>query len=266
MQDDEKVMVPEQEMEILHQKAELPFSVKFIPFYVHIQFEFNLSDLETKIYGFIELFTSNGSEFYVSDEKLGQFFNVNKFTINRSISSLKEKGLIICSYFLEKGFKKIRKLRIAENVNTILRKNATGSCEKTQAPIAENSNLYITLINNNKNKNDHSKKKLKKNVENENPQFEEFWKKYPRKIAKAKALKIFNALSSESRAKILEVIDEHVRMNNWSETPPRFIPHASTWLNQERFNDELELTEQKKPPKEMSADEVRERLRSVPIN
>lgn len=73
--------------------------------------------------------------------------------------------------------------------------------------------------------------------------FEVFWKPYPRKIAKVAALKRFTTLY---KAKKLPPINElvkalNVHMNQWSREgrDNSKLPHATTWLNEERWNDEL---------------------------
>ena len=42
---------------------------------------------------------------------------------------------------------------------------------------------------------------------------------------------------------IMDVLDQHVL--RWKEKELQYIPHASTWLNQKRFEDELEPLEKK---------------------
>ncbi len=65
--------------------------------------------------------------------------------------------------------------------------------------------------------------------------FEEFWAKYPRKVAKKDAKKMWDRLSDAQQKKALETIPAHAR--RWSDL--HFIPHAASWLNGERFDDEL---------------------------
>lgn len=70
--------------------------------------------------------------------------------------------------------------------------------------------------------------------------FEDFWKQYPRKISRAYAEKIFARLTAQDKQKAISAIAQHIE--HWREqaTEPKFIPHASTWLSQRRFEDELE--------------------------
>ena len=80
--------------------------------------------------------------------------------------------------------------------------------------------------------------------------FEQFWASYPRKVGKLTAKRSWEKLSQENKQKALEAIVEHRKYWVAKGTDWEFIPHASTWLNQERFEDELviEQKENKKPP------------------
>ena len=71
--------------------------------------------------------------------------------------------------------------------------------------------------------------------------FDEFWMLYPRKVAKAAARKVWQKLSEEDQLSAAKAIDEHCQYWKAKETALEFIPHASTWLNQERWEDELVL-------------------------
>lgn len=72
--------------------------------------------------------------------------------------------------------------------------------------------------------------------------FERFWQAYPRKTAKAAAQKVWNrAVKAATKQRpdyaIGSIIDGAIR---YAEDPNRqdtFTAHASTWLNQERWND-----------------------------
>lgn len=70
--------------------------------------------------------------------------------------------------------------------------------------------------------------------------FDEFWKAYPRKVAKPNALKSWNKIkpSQDLLSKMIQAIKDQ----KLSETDPKFIPHPATWLNAARWEDELETT------------------------
>jgi hypothetical protein len=80
--------------------------------------------------------------------------------------------------------------------------------------------------------------------------FENFWSQYPKKVGKLTAKRSWEKLSLDNQQKALEAIVEHRKYWAVKGTDWEFIPHASTWLNQERFEDELviEQKENKRPP------------------
>lgn len=75
--------------------------------------------------------------------------------------------------------------------------------------------------------------------------FPQFWQTYPRKVGKKEALKAWSKLTPEQRLKAMEALPTHVKYWKACRTEKEFIPHAATWLNGWRFDDELEMPEQK---------------------
>ena len=75
--------------------------------------------------------------------------------------------------------------------------------------------------------------------------FEEFWSLYPRKIAKAVARKAFARLTEQQQLDACKAIDDHLAYWKAKETELEFIPHASTWLNGERYFDEIVIEPKK---------------------
>ena len=75
--------------------------------------------------------------------------------------------------------------------------------------------------------------------------FELFWSFYPRKVSKAAARKAWAKLSAEQQLMAAKAIDTHCQYWKAKETELEFIPHAATWLNGERFEDELVIEPKK---------------------
>lgn len=69
--------------------------------------------------------------------------------------------------------------------------------------------------------------------------FDQFWQQYPRKVAKRAASKVWDRLSIYEQQLALDAIPNHVIFWETKMTALDFIPHASTWLNQGRYEDEL---------------------------
>lgn len=76
--------------------------------------------------------------------------------------------------------------------------------------------------------------------------FEQFWSLYPRKVGKKPALRKWRQISPSPKlaAQILESLGKHLALPQWREA--RYIPHPTTWLNQERWEDEMPSGSKKK--------------------
>lgn len=68
--------------------------------------------------------------------------------------------------------------------------------------------------------------------------FNEFWTLYPRKINKFQAKKCFFKLNSKDYEKVIYACK--VFSQEQLNTEEKFIPHASTWLNQKRYEDYID--------------------------
>lgn len=96
--------------------------------------------------------------------------------------------------------------------------------------------------------------------------FDDFWIKYPRKVAKKAAMQAFAKLPIDEQELAVDTLDTHLEYWKPKETETDFIPHPSTWLNQGRYFDELELKPKapKKPAlpwystEQMTMDKARE--------
>lgn len=74
--------------------------------------------------------------------------------------------------------------------------------------------------------------------------FAEFYSAYPRKIARRDAEKAWARLSPSDRELAFQALPAHIAY--WAATTEKqFIPYPATWLNGERFHDELEMPEPK---------------------
>jgi hypothetical protein len=96
--------------------------------------------------------------------------------------------------------------------------------------------------------------------------FDEFWSKYPRKVAKKAAMQAYARLPMDEQELAVDTLDTHLEYWRLKETESDFIPHPATWLNQGRYFDELELKAKapKKPAlpwystEQMTMDKARE--------
>lgn len=81
--------------------------------------------------------------------------------------------------------------------------------------------------------------------------FEQFWKQYPRRVAKAHAMKMWRQLTPDEQSAALLAIPIHARFWTLSGRPLEKIPHAGSWLNPvegRRWEDELEMPKATQAP------------------
>lgn len=81
----------------------------------------------------------------------------------------------------------------------------------------------------------------------DSPMFLAFWNAYPRRIGKGAARVAFaRALALADGNEIVQAAIAYAAHCVNAKTEPKFIPHPSTWLNAERWEDDLS-TEESKP-------------------
>jgi hypothetical protein len=76
--------------------------------------------------------------------------------------------------------------------------------------------------------------------------FERFWSMYPRKEGKQKAKTAF-AKADVDIETLLDALADHKKSAQWTKNNGEFIPHASTWLNGRRWEDQMSQNYDKVP-------------------
>jgi len=89
-----------------------------------------------------------------------------------------------------------------------------------------------------------TKPNLTKHIPPISPQgdgFDDFWKEYPRKIAKHNALKAWFKLKPDEtlRGVILKAVARQSASDSWRAENGKYIPHPATWLNGHRWEDQV---------------------------
>lgn len=80
-------------------------------------------------------------------------------------------------------------------------------------------------------------------IEENNYSFENFWKKYPKKVWKRAAEIKFKYVKDLKNC--FDWLEKYIEKWEKEETPKMFIPDPRTWLNQERYYDEIIIHEEK---------------------
>lgn len=86
-----------------------------------------------------------------------------------------------------------------------------------------------------------SKDKISKDNINQDVAFVAFWERYPKKVGKKAAWKAWARVdyTLELGAKIMAGLESAITSEQWGKDAGRYIPHASTWINGERWEDDM---------------------------
>ena len=164
----------------------------------------------------IDSLHKNGSCFG-TNKYFAEFFGLSRARISEVISSLIAKG------FLQAEYTKAGRRTLITHM------------EKSDTPLQENlkppSRKVETVLNN-----------TNINTSINNILFEEWWKTYPVKKNKKKSLQAFVSLS-KNKTELQKMLDDNLELR-YKNVEKKYIPMPSTYINGERWNDEIE-TEQK---------------------
>mgnify|MGYP001619531286 CR=1 FL=1 len=133
-----------------------------------------------------------------------------------------------------KRFEQMEMLQIAEN--GILR------------VVNWNKRQFVKLSGYDRIKRHRERKKItEQDAKNLHDSFEIFWTYYPRKVSKQKALESWIRVSpsDELCQKIMKSLEDATKTPQWKKDDGQFIPYPATWLNQDRWNDEMSIMKPK---------------------
>ena len=153
--------------------------------------------------------------------------------------------LAICEYGLngvlpeqKKGFVAAVFAAVKPNLDTSLAKAKAGSAGgRAKQTEANASNLEAI-----KNKEDRSmNKEYIKPYSTIEEAFESFWNEYPNRKGKGKAREAFKkAIKKTGISTMVEAVRKQRQGSQWKKDEGRYIPYPATWLNQERWEDEVD--------------------------
>lgn len=73
------------------------------------------------------------------------------------------------------------------------------------------------------------------------PTFDEWYARYPRKLARKDAERAWKRMTPEQQFAAFESLPIHIRYWELSGRTKEFVPYPASWLNGERWTDELEM-------------------------
>ena len=199
----------------------------------NVRYDENLKLGEKMMYGEITSLTFKTGECWASNSYFSRLYKVTPQAISKWIKTLEKQKYISIKY--EKEGKCISK-RIIKLVSTDIDRVSTGvdrginhSLEGYQHRIKENNTSNNNTSINNK--------------EIYKERFEEFYKSYPKHLKKVEVEKWFykNKPDETLFKTIMTQLEKFKQTREWSNT--QYIPYPSTWLNQKRWEDQIETKE-----------------------
>ncbi len=176
----------------------------------------DLSMMQKLLYAKI-LGLDNDKGCYASNQYFADCLGVTKDYISKAITDLKKKGYVRVDLNYKPGSKEIESRTIRCMSDTYRMSVLEGIGQE-------------------------SKVNIKKEYKEEKESFDLFWINYPRKTGKAKA---WNFWKNNFSKLPVSVINKHCK-EAYAGTEKQYIPHPHTYLNQERYYDEIIKTVIKK--------------------
>ena len=221
----------------------------------NVRYDKTLTPNAKLLYGEITALCNEKGFCWASNEYFSELYGVSKTSISKWISSLIERGYLQSEIIYKEGSKEIlnRYLRIVkdpieEKLNTYLTKVKDPIEEKLNTPIEEKLKDNNTYINNTMN-NTYEYTYMSDGVEKAEPvkdyeeKFNIFYKAYPKKVAKTKVLSWFrsNKPKDDLFELMMKKLEVFKKSYNWNKDNGQYIPNPTTWLNQKRWEDEIEI-------------------------
>ena len=175
---------------------------------------------------------------FPSISRLAELSEMSRRSVEGHLDTLEQLGLITrINQFRETGGKSansyiLELIGTPENISDA--QNLRMGCEKSAHGDTQNLRMNNLVKDNLGNE----PCILFGSIEELDDDFNAFWAAYPRKVGKALCRKVYvRALAKIKADELLE--KTHAFAASCSGKEVKFIPHPSTWLNQERWNDTL---------------------------
>lgn len=192
-----------------------------------------------------QMMADNDGWFYQTSDTVEEITTLSRHKQDRCIAELEDFGVLEKDvrgqppkrYFrinyerLTNLFVNFQQIQVRETDKSICEKLTTNKEHTYKEPI-DKERIY----------NNHPPSANKKSdLKRLEADFDRFWQIYPRKIARKKAKEDWltkHKPSAELAEQIIHAVEQQKR-TIWKNEDQQFIPHATTWLNQGRWEDEL---------------------------
>jgi len=216
-----------------------------------VRYDARLTPNAKLLFGEITALSNKEGYCWAMNAYFAELYGVSKTSISAWIGNLKDAGHITVEMNYKEGSKHIlnRYIRI---LGEGIQDNLPPPTRKLDDPIQDNF-VDNNTMNNTKNI-----------TPNNIGDFDSFWRFYPRKAGKEAARKAWLKLRPDEH--IMKMIDDNVKQRvdkgEWRKDNQSFILHASTFLNQKRWEDEVldQQTQKRTDPESIKGVPVMDKL------
>lgn len=205
-----------------------------------VRYDKRLSADEKLLFSEITALTESTGICWASNSYFARLYEVTTETISRRISKLKKYGYISTKIIYKPKSKEIDKRLI-----TLMGidNSVKGYCVETQGGIDNSVNRGIDAK---RKENTTSNEYYKFNNITPKVPFDDFWEAYPNKVGKASAKTKYEKKVKDlaTHNLIMKDLEKRKYFHEWIKDGGRYIPHPTTYLNNERWNDEYQTTQQ----------------------
>ena len=216
-----------------------------------VRYDQRLTPNAKLLYGEITALCHQEGYCWAGNQYFADLYEVSKTSISTWIGNLKDAGHITVEMNYKEGSKHIlnRYIRI---LGEGMQDNLQTPTRKLDDPIQENLR-------------DNSTVNITSNITPNNiGDFDSFWRFYPRKAGKEAARKAWAKLRPDQHIMqmIADNVKERVEKGEWRKDNQSFILHASTYLNQKRWEDEVldQQTQKRTNPESIKSVSVMDKL------
>lgn len=168
----------------------------------------------------------------------------------RSDEELAAVRFVLSKFFVLEGDRYVQD-RISEEIaaykdralkNKEIAENREKARKTKREPIEHDSctDLHLTINQEPLTTNHKPKKKPSPSAgADEDGSFEAFWKLYPKKVSRKDAAKAWAKIPADKHQQVMVGLAKHRVCDQWVKDEGKFIPNAATWLNAERWEDEV---------------------------
>ena len=208
------------------------------------------------LYGELTALSDKKGYCWATNEHFASLFDLSVGTISRLISQLEKRGYIRCEMAATQSGseRRIYAGMFLVTAGGVDEKRKTPVDEKRKRGLAEKrkqNNTELSVQGDNPPKapprGRRSHGEVKKEPDWEPERFKKFWDFYPRGESKQKAIQAWDKLrpSSDLIDTMAQALKRQVASEAWRQGIG--IPYASTWLNQQRWTDELKTPNSEAP-------------------